>query len=149
MIDVSGRAQSYQQNKKSIVKNFVIGNASGTDDKKATFSAFTMYETVKLVLLMMGAPTFILNWMNPIQELYLIPPDLVAFKKEWGLEKYNKTYWSYGLAFCKAAEKWISVRKCDTESSIEEAFVDIMAGSVPPSEAIILDVVKAVKSRKK
>jgi Protein of unknown function (DUF2855) len=149
MVDVSGQAQTYQMNTKVILKNLVVGNASGTDDKKATFSSFTTYETLKLVLTMMGAPSFITNWLNPTQELYLIMNDAAALKREWGLEKYNKTIIKYGLAFCKAAEKWITIRRCDTESSIEQAYVDIVKGTVPPSETIVLDVAKAVSSRKK
>jgi hypothetical protein len=148
MIDVSGQAQTYQQNNKSILKNFVIGNASGTEDKKTTFSSLTTYGSMKLIMTMMGMPSFILNRMNPIQEVYLIPPDMTLMKTEWGLEKYNETMIEYGFVFCKAMEKLITIRRCDTEGSIEQAFVEIVSGTVPPTGAIVLDIVKAVSARK-
>lgn len=88
------------------------------------------------------------SWLNPVQELYLIMNDAAALKKEWGLEKYNRTVVEYGLTFCKAASAWITVRNCSTEESIEQAFVDVVQGTIPPSETIVMDVVKAVAHRK-
>lgn len=147
MVDISGQAQAYQRNKSCIVKNLVVGNASDTEDKKGAFGSFTAYETVTLVLTMMGA-NWLASWLNPVQELYLIMNDAAALKKEWGLEKYNRTVVEYGLTFCKAASAWITVRNCSTEESIEQAFVDVVRGTIPPSETIVLDVVKAVAHRK-
>lgn len=154
IVDIAGRGEVYNRNIQEpgieIVKLLSIGNASGTANKQSTFASFSMIAKVKLVLTMMGAPSMFSSWMNPVQELYLIFNHMADLKKEWGAEKLRATLNEYERIFCKAAtdEEWISVRTCDTEESIQKAFEEIVQGTVPPSETIILDVVKAVAHRK-
>jgi hypothetical protein len=131
-----------------IVKVLAIGNASATPDKESTFATFSLIASVKLILTMMGAPAILSSWMNPVQELYLIMNDMADLEKEWGPEKLRSTQNEYVQIFCKAAVEWISVRTCDTEESVQNAFAEIVEGTVPPSETIILDAVKAVAHRK-
>jgi len=50
--------------------------------------------------------------------------------------------------FCKAAKEWMSIREAKTEEEIGKAFVDILEGSVPPSEIIALNIGQAVSHRK-
>lgn len=152
IVDVAGRGgvynQHFQQVDVEIVKVLAIGNASATPDKESTFATFSLIASVKLILTMMGAPAILSSWMNPVQELYLIMNDMADLEKEWGPEKLRSTQNEYVQIFCKAAVEWISVRTCDTEESVQNAFAEIVEGTVPPSETIILDAVKAVAHRK-
>mmetsp|Transcript_6149 Transcript_6149/g.9442 ORF Transcript_6149/g.9442 Transcript_6149/m.9442 type:complete len:106 (-) Transcript_6149:39-356(-) len=103
----------------------------------------------KMFLTMMGASGILTKWINPVQELYLIFNDIVYLKKEWGIEKFQKTLEDYVNIFCTAASgKLITIRTCENEKSIQAAFSEIVQGSVPPTETIILDVAKAVAHRK-
>ena len=151
MIDIAGKASIYTNNVSStkITKLFCIGNSSGTPDQDSTFACFSTYAKMKMILTFMGAPSWIRKWMNPTQELFLIMETTPAMKKEYGLEKYRAKMREQAKSFCAEASKWISVRNCSTEESIRKAFEDIIQGSVPPSEAVVLDVTKAVSHRKK
>ena len=42
----------------------------------------------------------------------------------------------------------MSIREAKTDEEIGKAFIDILEGSVPPSEIIALDIVQAVANRK-
>lgn len=153
VIDIAGRGDIYnwilQKTDVEIVKLLVVGNSSGTPDNQSTFSSFPMGAKAKMLLTMMGAPGILTRWINPVQELYLIFNDIIYLKKEWGIEKFQKTLDEYVNIFCTAASgKWISIRTCENEESIQAAFSEIVQGSVPPTETIILDVAKAVAHRK-
>jgi len=153
MIDVAGVGKVYQDNKASndIVKLLCVGNSTSTPDAESTFATFSYIATFKMILSMMGAPSWIRGWMNPTQELYLIMDTSAELKAKWGSEKYKATIEEYTRTFCEAAlsNKWMSTRNCETEESIEQAFADIMNGTVPPTEAVVLNVAKAVAHRKK
>ena len=111
-------------------------------------ASFSYYATFKAILSMMGAPAWIRSWMNPVQEIYLIWDDMSALKKEWGQTKLQSTTREYALTFCKAAKDWISIRRCESEESIQQAFTDMLDGTILPSETVVLDVIKAVSHRK-
>lgn len=154
VVDVSGRGEVYKRNVKEpnleIVKVFAVGNTSNTSDDKSTFSILSMFGMAKMILTMMGAPSFFTSWMNPVVEPYLIMTDMAELKSKWGNEKLDTMQKDYTRIFCKAAASngWISIRTCDTEESIQKAFSDIVQGLIPPSETIILDTIKAVAHRK-
>jgi hypothetical protein len=152
MIDISGRGRTYIMNEANphteIVKVLVVGNASNTNDKDSTFASFSVYATIKLMLTMMGAPTWIRSWMQPVQELYLIMDDMELLKSQWGITKLQSTQKEYARMFCQAAKTWIRIRTCHDEKSIQAAYTDILDGTVPPSEAIVVDVAHAVAHRK-
>ena len=148
MIDIAGRGNVYTKNEKEsgvdILKLLVIGNSSGTDNKKATFSTFSYFAMIKMGLAMCGLPAWVHSWMKPTQELYLIWEDNSVMEKEWGKEKYKKIQKDISFTFCKSAKEWMKVRLAMTEEEIMNAFEDILAGTVPPSEVITLDAVKAL-----
>ena len=151
MVDIAGRGDVYTKNEKEsgvdILKLLVIGNSSGTDDKKATFSTFSYFAMIKMGMAMMGLPAWVHSWMKPTQELYLIWEDNAVMEKEWGKEKYKKTQKDISFTFCKSAKEWMNVREAKTEEEVMKAFEDILAGTVPPSEVITLDTVKALAHR--
>lgn len=147
MIEVSGRGDIYTKNQSRVKKLLLVGNASGTPDKDSTGSGFTAYAKVKMLLTIMGGPKWIRKRMNPTQELFLIMDTSAALQEEHGKEKYLQIVEDYTKTFCDEASKWMKARKCDTEESIHSAFEDIMEGSVPPSEFVLLDVAKAVAHR--
>jgi hypothetical protein len=151
IIDISGNSSVWSNNTAAtkIAKLLVIGNSSGTPEEKSTFACLSLYAKVKMMLTMFGAPVWIRSWMNPTQELFLIMDIMAALKEEWGLEKLNATKQEYTQTFCKHAVDWMKVRDCSTSESIQKAFQDIVQGTVPPSEAIVLDVATAVLSLKK
>jgi hypothetical protein len=155
MIEISGRGDVYKMNQQNnnsnkidIVKLLATGNAADVNDKQFTFSHFSWYATIKLMLSLMGAPRWIRSWMNPVQDLYNIMDDMIELKQKWGVEKFKETQKEYGKMFYQAAKEWISIRQCDNEATIEKAFSDIMEGTVPPSETIVLDASEAVAHRK-
>ncbi len=156
IIDIAGRGIVYSkallEPNVEIVKLLTIGNASGTPDKDSTFALFPMKAKIKMLLTMLNVLPWFASWLNPVEELYLIFMDLEDMKSELGIEKLQATMKEYERVFCKAAtgygKEWISIRTCDSENSIQTAFQDILQGSVPPSETIILDVIKAVAHRK-
>lgn len=153
VVDIAGRADIYTRNKNEegvdIIKLLVIGNSSGIEDKKSTFSTFTTYAKMKMIMGMMGLPSRLHSWMpRPNQELYLIWEDMAAMEKKWGKDKLKDIQKESSFTFCKAAKKWMSIREAKTEEEIGEAFVDILEGSVPPSEIIALDICQAVANRK-
>ncbi len=69
-------------------------------------------------------------------------------KKEYGESKFKELQKEISFSFCKFAEKYILVREATTEDNVEQAFSEILKGSVSPSETIVLDVAKAVAHRK-
>ena len=154
MIDIAGRGDIYANNDKQagvdIVKLLVVGNSSNTDDKKGTVATFSYYAIVKMICAMTGLPSFLHSWMHPTQEFFLIWEDVAAMKKLYGDEKFKKISKEKCLLFCQTAkEKWMSIREAKTEEEIEKAFTDILDGSVPPTETIVLDVESSVAHRKK
>jgi hypothetical protein len=151
MVDVAGAGKVYKDNMASndIVKLLGVGNSSSTPEATSTFSTFSYIATLKMIMSMMGAPNWIRSWLNPTQELYLIFHTTDELKAKWGTEKYKATIEEYTKTFCVAASKWMSTRVCETEDSIETAYGDIMNGNVPPTEAVVLNVAKAVAHRKK
>lgn len=58
---------TYTRNKNEegvdIIKLLVVGNSSGIEDKKGTFSTFTTYAKMKIILGMMGLPPRLHSWM--------------------------------------------------------------------------------------
>jgi len=66
---------------------------------------------------------------------------------EWGNEELKKKLEQVTKDFVETASEWIMVRKCETVPSSKKGFQDILEGSVPPSEAIALDVAKAVAGK--
>jgi len=156
IIDIAGRGNVYnriiQEPNVEIVKLLAVGNASATPDNESTFASFSFGATIKMVFAMMNILPWFSSWLNPTQELYFIFNDISDLQSKWGLQKLQTTMKEYERIFCKAAtipgKEWFSVRKCDNENSIQAAFHDIVQGTVPPSEAIILDVAKAVAHRK-
>jgi len=147
MVDISGRGTIYTNNQSHVKKLLCIGNTSGTPANASTFTSFTAYAKVKLVLTMMGGPKWICSRMNPTQELFLIMDTLQEMLEEWGKEHYLKTFEDNTRTFCEEASKWMNERKCDSEETIQSAFEDITEGHVPPSEFVVLDVAKAVAHR--
>ena len=154
VIDTSGKGSVYEQNSKEdnvkIVKLLSVGNASGTPDKQSTGSSFSIVSTFKLILGMLGAPRFLLSWLNPTLEIYFIALDLDELNALWGKDKAKATQDEYTKIFCDVVDKnkWISVRTCDTEESIQQGFSDICQGNVPPSETIVLEMTHALEHRK-
>ena len=153
IVDIAGRADVYTRNKNEegfgITKLLVVGNSSGIEDKKGTFSAFTAYAKIKMIMGMMGLPPRLHSWMpRPTQELYLIWEDMAAMEKKWGKDKVKDVQRESSFTFCKAAKEWMSIREAKTEEEIGKAFVDILEGSVPPSEIVALDIGQAVSHRK-
>ena len=147
MVDISGRGVIYTKHQSRAKKLLCIGNASGGPDKDTAFANFTVYAKIKMILTMMGGPKWIRSSMNPTQELFLIMDTMQVLLEEWGKEKYLQTLEDYTKAFCDEAGKWMKERKCETEETIQSAFEDIVQGSVPPSEFVVLDVGKAVAHR--
>jgi len=147
LIDIAGRGDLYKRNADTIKKTLVIGNASSQDDKDSTFACFSMYAMVKLMLTMAGAPSFLRKWMNPSMELFLIMDVSAELTAEWGQEKFNAMVEQATIDFVKAASEWMTVCHCNTDALITKAFDDIMAGTIPPSDAIIVDVAKAVADK--
>jgi len=153
VVDIAGRADVYTRNKNEegvdIIKLLVVGNASGIEDKKGMFTAFTTYAKMKMIMGMMGIPPRLHSWMpKPTQELYLIWEDMAAMEKKWGKDKLKEIQKESSFTFCKAAKKWMSIREAKTDEEIGKAFIDILEGSVPPSEIIALDICQAVADRK-
>lgn len=148
MVDISGRGDLYATNKDRVKKLLSIGNASGTADKDSSIAAFTALAKCKMILTMTGGPKWVRNLMNPTQELFLIMDTMQVLIEEWGKEKYLENIELYTKRFCDEASKWIRERKCETEDAIQSAFGDIVQGSVPPSEFVLIDVAKAVAHRK-
>jgi len=151
MVDIAGRGYIYTKNNKAgvdIAKLLVIGNSSGTDDKKSTFSTFSYYAMVKMALSMI-VPSWLHSWMHPTQELYLIWEDMAVMEREWGKEKLNRIQKETSLMFCKSATKWMTVREAKTEEEIQLAFLDILHGRVPPTETIALNMRRALAHRGK
>jgi Protein of unknown function (DUF2855) len=150
IVDISGNASVWSNNTApsstttNIAKLLVIGNSSGAPDEKSTFAHLSLYAKVKMMLTMFGAPLWMRSWMNPTQELFLIMDIAAALRDEWGLEKFNATKQEYAQTFCQHAINWIKVRDCPTVGSIHNAFQHIVQGTVPPSEAIVMDVAKVV-----
>jgi len=154
VIDTSGKGSVYEQNSKEdnvkIVKLLSVGNASGTPDKQSTGSSFSIVSTFKLILGILGAPRFLLSWLNPTLEIYFIALDLDELNALWGKDKAKATQDEYTKIFCGVVDKnkWISVRTCDTEESIQQGFSDICQGNVPPSETLVLEMTQALEHRK-
>jgi len=152
IVDIAGRGSVYNRERVhpnvEIVKLLTVGNSSGTSDKESTFASFSITGTLKMVFTMMNWLPWLCSMLNPVEELYLIVNDMKEMTEENGIETNRALGRYYEDLFCEAASKWISVRNCDTEESIRNAFSDIVEGTVPPSETIILDVAKAVAHRK-
>mmetsp|Transcript_50405 Transcript_50405/g.107343 ORF Transcript_50405/g.107343 Transcript_50405/m.107343 type:complete len:414 (+) Transcript_50405:16-1257(+) len=152
MIDIAGRGDIYTKNNNApavdVAKLLVVGNSSGADDKDSTAKTFSFPATIKMALAMMGLPARLHSWMDPKQQLYLIWEDMAAMKEEMGGEEMKKTQKEYSLAFCKFAKEWMRAKEAETEEEVRQAFVDILQGSVLPSEFIALDVAKAVAHRR-
>lgn len=147
MVDVSGKGTIYAQNQARIQKLLCIGNASGTADKESTFAHFSPYATLKMMLTMMGGPQWIRSRMNPKAELFLIMDTMKVLIGEWGKDKYLATLEEYTKTFCEEASKWMQPRNCETEDTIKASFQDIVKGTVPPSEYVVLDVAAALADR--
>lgn len=147
MVDVSGQVKPFAANKSKIIKLLVIGNASAAKEKASTFAALTPVASMKLVLTLMGAPSWIRKLLNPTQELFLIADTKQALEAEWGREQYQTVQAEHRDSFCAAASQWIKVRRCETEETIQQAFHEIVDGTVLPSEAIVLNMAKATAHR--
>jgi Protein of unknown function (DUF2855) len=154
MIEISGRGDVYELNEKKnkskakIVKLLAIGNSANVENQQSTFAYFSTYATIKLMLTFMGAPAWVRSWMNPTQELYLITDDKDELTKKWGADKFRETQKEYARLFCDSVKDWIRIRECDTEQAIGKAFTDMLEGSIPPTETIVLDAAKALKYRR-
>ncbi|CAB9501277.1 Protein of unknown function (DUF2855) [Seminavis robusta] len=149
-VDISGKGTVFQNNQDKIAKLLVVGNSSGSPEKESTFANFSFFATVKMILTMtMIFPTWVTNALNTKQDLYLIFVTVEALTKDWGTDKYLKTLEDYTKLFCTAAKDWgVKVRDCGSEESIQQAFQEIVEGTVPPSECVVVDVAKAVEHRK-
>jgi len=156
IIDIAGQGKVYSVNMNDpnveIVKFLTVGASSGAPPSESAFKYFSIYATVKMVLDMMNILQWLASYMNPVQELYLVFKDMADYQAEVGIEQLQATVKEYERLFCRAAstpgKEWITVRNCESEESIQAAFSDIVQGTIPPSETIVLDVVKAVAHRK-
>ena len=149
MIDIAGRGGIYTKNKAAVAQLLVVGNSSGTEDKAGTFKTFSYVAMLKMMLAMMGLPAWMHSWMQPKQQFYAIWEDMADMTKEYGAEKSKQLSKEKSLEFCKWAKGWMSVTEATTEEEVEQAFVDILQGSVPPTKFVAIDVAKAVAHRKK
>jgi hypothetical protein len=124
-----------------------VGNSNDISEASSTFKQFSFVGTVKMIMAFMGIKLF-RNWLNPKLELFLVMDILDELKCELGQDKLNDRLDAAMKSFVDAIidNRWMSIRACDTLTSIQQAHIDICKGVVPPSEAVVVDMVKAVKS---
>lgn len=123
LVDVAGRFDLYEKNKTKFLKAFTVGNTNE----------------------ILG------GWLNPKLEPYLVMDTLAEMMNKLGKEGLNQRLDVAVEQFVEATmkNKWMSVRFCDNMTSIQLAQNDICKGTVLPSEAVVLDMVNAVLSKKK
>jgi hypothetical protein len=148
-IDVAGRGEVYARNEASIVKALVIGNSQDVSDAASTSAQFGLVTKIKVMLMFMGLGS-IASYLRPKLDLFLIVDIRAALSKEWGHDGFKERSENAMQDFVTAAvdKKWIQRRSCTTLKSVREGYSDIVKGIVPPSEAIVLDVSKALESVK-
>lgn len=146
LVDVAGKSDLYMRNEHKFLKAFAVGNSN--DVPEPTFTQLGFIATLKMMLALMGFK-WLLGWLNPKLEFYLVLDTLDEMKSELGHEELNKRLDEAMTLFVDAVltNKLMSVRFCDNLTSIQQAQNDICKGLVPPSEAIVLDMVNAVQSR--
>ena len=121
LVDVAGKFDLYDKYDKKFVKAFTVGNTNEIPG----------------------------GWTNPKLEPYLVMDTLAEMMSELGKERLDKCLDDAVQEFVGAViqNQWMSVRYCDNLSSIQQAQNDICKGAVLPSEAVVLDMVKAVQSK--
>ena len=146
LVDVAGKSNLYKMNEHKFLKAFAVGNSN--DVPEPTFKQLGFIATLKMMLALMGFK-WLLGWLNPKLEFYLVLDTLDEMKSELGHEELNKRLDEAMTLFVDAVitNKLMSARFCDNLTSIQQAQNDICKGLVPPSEAIVLDRVNAVQSR--
>jgi hypothetical protein len=122
----------------------LVGNSNDVPDATASFSQMGLLATAKMLMAFMGLSLG--RFLNPKLEVFLIMTIAADLTKEWGEAGFKERSETAMRDFVDAAvdKKWISCRPCDSVESIQEAFGDIIKGSVPPSEAVVLNVGKSV-----
>ena len=85
--------------------------------------------------------------LNPQLELFFVFDIMQELRKELGQAKLDEQMDVAMKEFVNAiiTNKWMTVRTCDTLESIQQAHVDICKGIVKPSEAVVVDMIAAVK----
>jgi hypothetical protein len=149
-IDVAGRGEVYTRNEAKIVKALCVGNSQNVSDAEWTFTQFGLVAKLKTMLMFMGFGSIASYFLRPKLDLFLIIDVSAALLKEWGRDGYNERFENATQDFLNAAmdKKWIQRRICTTLESVREGYRDIVKGIVPPSEAIVLDVSKALEGVK-
>jgi hypothetical protein len=82
--------------------------------------------------------------------MFLVYDISAALVKEWGRDGFKERSEEAMQDFLNAAmdKKWIQRRNCTTLEAVREGYRDIVKGIVPPSEAVVLDVSKALEGVK-
>lgn len=146
MVDVAGDASIFKRNKKSIVKALAVGGTH-SDAKSSTFTAFGPSGIVKMVLGMVS-PGGLGGWMagklNPTLEMFFAPTVMTELKNQWGKATFDERCDLALGSFVDAAidNGWIEVNRLEDLEGIQAAYKRIFSGEVPPSEAIILSLLK-------
>ena len=146
LIDVAGRGEVYKGNQDKIVKAYVVGNSHGVPDAVSTFSSFGYIATLKMMLAFMGWGGWLAKYLNPKLEVFLIMTVSAQLTQDWGAEGFQKRYETAMQDFTKAAvdKGWMTCKQCNDMKEIKDAYQGIVEGTIPPNEAVILNVGNAV-----
>jgi hypothetical protein len=147
LIDVAGNESVYQDVQSKLVKALAVGNTHDVPDESSTSKHFSAIGTMKLIMTFMGISNWIRKWLTPQLELFLVMDIMQELKQELGQEELDERLDAAMKLFVDTIidKNWTSIRTCDTLDSIQQAHVDICRGTVKPSEAVVLDMITAVK----
>lgn len=144
LIDVAGDAAVYKRSKDHLVKALAVGGTHAAAEA-STFTAFGASGFVKMLIDMMG-PQWAKHWaarrLSPRLEMFFAPTVIGALLERWGREELDRRSDAALQHFVDAAidNGWIDVQRVESVGAIQSAYQSIVAGSLPPSRAVIVSL---------
>lgn len=144
LVDVAGDASVYKRNRKKIIKALAVGGTHADADA-SIFTAFRPSGFLKMFIDMVG-PDAAKRWasrrLNPGLEMFFAPAVINALIDRWGQEEMDRKSDLALQQFVDAAidAGWMSVSRCEDIDAIQSAYRRIIAGEIPPSEAVIVSL---------